>query len=403
MTTAGSRAAVLTGRDFRWLVAASGFNSVGFGGDFVLIGLLPLLATGSSGWVGVAIALYHVPQLLLGVPAGAISDRVDRRRLLRGTELCLIVAFGAFALVSIRGEIGLALTLVIVTVLGALRAVYHPVRLSYAFDLGGPAHAVSALGWVTLSVRAGMLVGAVSCGAAIQHFGAAYAFLLLGVAECAALACLLRLRSAGVAAEVDRTPLRRNIADYLREVATNRTLLILTVITALVEIFGTSYHTALPELALMRLEIDADGFGLLHGAQAAGGLVAGVILTWYGSIRRRGVAYIGVVTVLGVGIVVLGATTSVPGVLLILALVAGMICAWDILTQAMMQLCVPNRLRGRAMGAWVFAIGSSPLGHLEMGFLASTLGLGTALYLNGAGVLLVIAVAALLTPALRRL
>ena len=113
-----SRAAVLAGRDFRWLVVASAFNSVGFGGDFVLIGLLPLLATGSSGWVGVAIALYHVPQLLLGVPAGAVSDRVDRRRLLRGAELGLIVAFGAFALVSFQGEIGLALTLVIVMVLG---------------------------------------------------------------------------------------------------------------------------------------------------------------------------------------------------------------------------------------------------------------------------------------------
>ena len=403
MNAAGSRAAVLAGRDFRWLVAASAFNSVGFGGDFVIIGLLPLLATGSSGWVGVSIALYHAPQLFLGVPAGAVSDRVDRRRLLRGTELGLIVAFAAFVLIALQGDIGLGAALAIVTVLGALRAVYHPVRLSYAFDLGGPAHAVSALGWVTLSVRAGMLVGAVSCGAAFQHFGAAWAFGLLGVAECAALACLLRLRSAGVAAEVDHTPLRRNIADYLREIVTNRTLLILTVVTALVEVFGTSYHTALPELALMRLEIDADGFGLLHGAQAAGGLVAGVILTWYGSIRRRGVTYITVVTVLGVGILVLGATTSVPGVLLILALVAGMICAWDILTQAMMQLCVPNRLRGRAMGAWVFAIGSSPLGHLEMGFLASTLGLGTALYLNGAGVLLVIAVAALLTPVLRRL
>ena len=210
--------------------------------------------------------------------------------------------------------------------------------------------------------------------ATIQHFGPAWAFLLLGVAECAALACLLRLRSAGIAAEVDPTPLRRNIADYLREIATNRTLLILTVVTALVEVFGTSYHTALPELAIMRLEIDAGGFGLLHGAQAAGGLIAGLILTWYANIRRRGIAYVGVVTVLGAGIVALGAMTSVPGVLLILALVAGMICAWDILTQAMMQLCVPNRLRGRAMGAWVFAIGSSPLGHLEMGILASTLG-----------------------------
>ena len=403
MRAASSRTAVFAGRDFRWLVVATFFNSIGFGGDFVLVGLLPLLATGSSGWVGVALALYHVPQLLLGVPAGAVSDRVDRRRLLRGAELGLIIAFGAFALTAARGEIALALALAIVTVLGALRAVYHPVRLSYAFDLAGPAHAVAALGWVTLSTRAGMLIGAVSCGAAVQHLGPAYAFLLLGIAESAALVGLLRLRSAGVAAEVDRTPLGRNIADYLREIGTNRILLILTVITALVELFGTSYHTTLPELALMRLEIDADGLGLLHGAQAAGGLIAGLALTWAGNLRRRGIAYICVVALLGASILALGASDSVPGILVILALVAGLISAWDILTQAMMQLCVPNRLRGRAMGAWVFAIGSSPLGHLEMGFLASTLGVSSALYLNGAGVLAVIVVAALIAPRLRRL
>ena len=397
------RSPVLAGRDFRWLVLATLFNGVGFGGDFVIVGLLPLLATGSSGWVGVSLALYHVPQLLLGVPAGAVADRVDRRLLLRGAELGLVIAFGAFSLAFARGEPGLAVTLAIITVLGALRAVYYPVRLSYAFDLTGPAHSVTALGWVTLGTRAGALVGAVTTGAVIQRFGPAHAFLVLGLAQCVALLCLFRLRSAGVAAEVDRTPLGRNIADYLREIGTNRILLILTVVTALIELFGTSYHTALPELALMRLEIDASGLGLLHGAQAAGGLVAGLVLTWGGNLRRRGIAYICVIALLGASIVALGSTDSVYGVLVILALAAGLISAWDILTQAMMQLCVPNRLRGRAMGAWVFAIGSSPLGHLEMGLLVSTLGLGNALFLNGVGVLAVIALAVLLAPALRRL
>ena len=403
MIAVNLRASVLSGRDFRWLVLACAFNSVGFGGDLVLVGLLPLLATGSSGWVGVSLALHFIPQLLLGVPAGAVADRMDRRRLLQAAGCALVVAFGVFSFAFIRGEPGLAFTLAIITVLGALRAVYHPVRLSYAFDLAGPRHAVAALGWVTLSMRAGMLVGALVTGAAVKHFGSGYAFLLLGLAEGAGLWCLFRLRSAGVAAHIDRTPLGRNIADSLRELGTNRILLILTVVTALVEIFGTSYNTALPELALLRLEIDADGLGLLHGAQAAGGLIAGLVLTSVGDFRGRGIAYIGVIVLLGVSIVALGASGSVLGVLALLALASGLICAWDILTQAMMQLCVPNRLRGRSMGAWVFAIGSSPLGHLEMGLLASTLGLSTALYLNGAGVLAVIAIAVLLAPALRRL
>ena len=55
----------------------------------------------------------------------------------------------------------------------------------------------------------------------------------------------------------------------------------------------------------------------------------------------------------------------------------------------------------RAMGAWMFAIGSAPIGHLQMGFAATLLGLDITLYLNGAMVLVVIALALVMTPALR--
>jgi hypothetical protein len=80
-----------------------------------------------------------------------------------------------------------------------------------------------------------------------------------------------------------------------------------------------------------------------------------------------------------------------------------MITAWDVLTQSMMQRCVPDHLRGRAMGAWIFAIGSAPLGHLQIGALTDYLGVSVALYLNGLGVILVIGCAILITPTLRRI
>ena len=79
-----------------------------------------------------------------------------------------------------------------------------------------------------------------------------------------------------------------------------------------------------------------------------------------------------------------------------------MISAWDILTQSMMQLAVPDHLRGRAMGAWMFAIGSAPLGHLQMGFAVAWLGLANALYINGAMVLVVLALAVWRWPNLAR-
>jgi hypothetical protein len=84
-------------------------------------------------------------------------------------------------------------------------------------------------------------------------------------------------------------------------------------------------------------------------------------------------------------------------------MVAGLVTASDVLSQSMMQLSVPNHLRGRAMGFWVFAIGSAPLGHLEMGALAATLGADGALLVNGAMLICVGILAAVAVPRLRKL
>ena len=90
-------------------------------------------------------------------------------------------------------------------------------------------------------------------------------------------------------------------------------------------------------------------------------------------------------------------------VLVTLAFISAMVTAWDILTQSMMQRSVGDGLRGRAMGAWVFAIGAAPLGHLEIGFLAAAFGVQAALTLNGVAVVTIIAAALVAVPALRRL
>jgi len=74
-----------------------------------------------------------------------------------------------------------------------------------------------------------------------------------------------------------------------------------------------------------------------------------------------------------------------------------------VLTQSMMQLSVPDHLRGRAMGFWVFAIGWAPVGHLEMGSLSVMLGVDTALLINGAALISVGVIATIAVPRLRKL
>ena len=373
------------------------------GGDYVLIGWLVLDATQSSSWVGIAFALYYLPNIIFGIIGGGIADRFPRRGLLQSLDFGaagLIILFSVlFVYQTPQAPLVLALTLV----LGSLRAIKNPVRLALAYDFAGRQQATRALSGISVASRIGMLIGAIAIGVLTDRFGVAVALILMALMHTAAAGALTGIRSRNQRVAADSTPLWQNINDYVREFRVNRVLLMLVLVTAGIELFGTSYTSALPELATSRLALGADGLGLMHAAQASGGLLIGLLLFVVSPQKRRIRIYGICVLLLGISLITLGHVSDIPTVLLTLAVVSAMISAWDILTQSMMQSCVPDHLRGRSMGAWMFAIGSSPLGQLEMGFLVTAIGIGPALYLNGSGVLLVILIAFTVTPVLRKL
>ena len=373
------------------------------GGDYVLIGWLVLDVTQSSSWVGIAFALYYLPNIIFGLIGGGIADRFPRRGLLQSLDFGaagLIILFsGLFVNQTPQAPLVLALTLV----LGSLRAIKNPVRLALAYDFAGRQQATRALSGISVASRIGMLIGAIAIGVLTDRFGVAAALILMALMHTAAAGALTGMRSRNQRVAADNTPLWQNLSDYVREFRVNRVLLMLVLVTAGIELFGTSYTSALPELATSRLALRADGLGLMHAAQASGGLLIGLLLFVVSPQKRRTRIYGICVLLLGISIITLGHVSDIPTVLLTLAVVSAMISAWDILTQSMMQSCVPDHLRGRSMGAWTFAIGSSPLGQLEMGFLVTAIGIGPALYLNGFGVLLVILIAFTATPVLRKL
>ena len=373
------------------------------GGDYVLIGWLVLDATQSSSWVGIAFALYYLPNIIFGLIGGGIADRFPRRGLLQSLDFGAAGLIILFSVLFVYQTPQAPLVLALTVVLGSLRAIKNPVRLALAYDFAGRQQATRALSGISVASRIGMLIGAIAIGVLTDRFGVAVALILMALMHTAAAGALTGIRSRNQRVAADNTPLWQNLSDYVREFRVNRVLLMLVLVTAGIELFGTSYTSALPELATSRLALRADGLGLMHAAQASGGLLIGLLLFVVSPQKRRIRIYGICVLLLGISIITLGHVSDIPTVLLTLAVVSAMISAWDILTQSMMQSCVPDHLRGRSMGAWMFAIGSSPLGQLEMGFLVTAIGIGPALYLNGSGVLLVILIAFTVTPVLRKL
>ncbi|MEM7403744.1 MAG: MFS transporter [Pseudomonadota bacterium] len=393
---------MLRNPDFQRLAAGSSLHAAGFQGEQVVASLLLYQLTGSTFWVGVGLALSFLPMLLVGVPAGASADHFDRRKLLPLIELAVAVTMGGVALFFWAFSASVPVLLAVMFAVGCLRAMHHPVRLSYAHDVLGADQLVSALGALSMFGRFGQLLGAVGAGTIAEHFGAGPAYAGLTAAHALALFVFLNLRTnPRREAANGRQTMRENLREYARELRTNPVLVRLTLTASLVEIFGFSFVTALPELVSQQLGGDGQSLGILHGARSVGGFVAGFVLMRATGLRWRGYAYLASLIGFGVALIALSVCTTLWLAMLATAFVAFSAASSDVLVQSMMQLCVSEHLRGRAMGAWVLALGAGPVGHVELGAVVGAVGASAGLLLNGLVLVTAGALVAALVPRVR--
>ncbi len=393
----------LKNRDYRRLLAGAAFNQQGMSGEQVVIGILVLQATGSTAWVGIALAVYFLSFFALGLLSGAVADWIDRRVLLRRLELSTAASLAAFATTFTLGTPPVWLIILFTLFAGSLRALHQPVRSSYAYDLVGEANVVEGIGLLNLGSRAGQLLGALVAGYVMQRHGAPAALYCLAFGHTISFVLFHGLKSAGIAAVAVRKPIWQNILEYVGELRANRLLLILLAVTASVEIFGFSFATALPEIATERLNLGPEGLGFLQGTRAFAGICAGIAFATFGSRRRTGALYLSIIVAFGAAMVFLSGSTLFVTTLAAVFLVSLCAASCDILSQSMMQLSVANELRGRAMGVWVLALGFGPLGHLELGAVSDALGISSGLFLNAMILLGIGTFAAMAMPRLRRL
>ena len=389
-------------RDLRVLALGSALGSFGQFGEVIALGWLVLDRTDSPFMVGLAFSLQALPSLF-GIPAGALADSVDRRRLLPLSAAAVAIPLGALGLLIAfdLAEIWAILTLAFLA--GNARASYNTARMSYAYDIVGAAAANQGLALISLAARVGALASPI-VGIVAARSGIDTAYFVISGTYLLTAAVMSLARSRGRGAPPSRGSAGRGVRELFTEAQRNRVLLTLIVSTALLEVLGISHKVLLPIIAKDVLGVGVDGLGVMTGVGAAGGILGIAALFVGDNTVRNGSLYVAVILALGVSLALLGgALGSLLVVLAVLAVVNAMIALADILSQSLIQLSVPNALRGRAMGSWTFAIGAGPIGSLEVGALASFAGVTSALAFNGLGLVALSAAIVVLVPQLRRM
>jgi MFS family permease len=398
-----SLALALRDTDMQVLWLATLIHHLGLGMQQVLLGWVVLALTNSEGMVGVIFAVRSAPNLVVGFAAGALTDRYDRRHLMR------LAAFGMAGVALVVA--GLAYTeqltvwhfLLCTAVLGMGQAFEITARQAYIIDTLGAHSAVQGIALISLAQRSGGVLGSLVAGAIIAWWGVAVAFLVMGTGYSIG-ACLLYAPSQrGRAAPIQREPIRQNLVSYLRALRTNPDIRSLMCSTAAAELFGFSHQVMLPILAREVFQVGAGGLGVLTALRFLGGVLGVGGLTLLGTMRRPGRMLLVVLGLFGAGQIVLAYAPVFWVAAIGVVFINIMAAATDVLHQTLLQVSVANEQRGRAMGSWIIGTGIAPVGHLEVGHLASLTNTHIALLVNGLALISLALGMALCLPRLWRL
>ena len=400
--------ALLRLRDFRWLSANMAAASIGMMGEVVVLGWLALELTNSPFLVGLAMGARALPLFFVGVPAGVLADRWPRHRLLMLTAVGQALVAAATGGVILSGHLRLPQLLFMTLISGTLRGVEHATRQSYAHDVVGGAGLVRGLAVLGLAMRGGWLVGSLGAGVVIAELGSGVAYLAVAASYLLSALVLLPVTAPARAALPSTASMWHDVVDFAGLLRRDAMLLMLMVLTAGAEVLGFSHQTLLPSLARDVLKTGPEGLGVLNAARSVGGIV-GLLATMYGGAamgRGGGGIFLAVLAGFGLSLIALGAAPYVvgfAGVVLVLIAANALGALTDLLAQSLLQLTSPPELRGRAGGAWVVAIGLAPLGQLQIGALASLLGVSAALAASGLALVGLAGAALRAFPRLRRL
>ena len=392
---------------FRWLWAAG--LMIGFGNwmQRLTISWLILDQTGSVFLTAVSFAIRSAPNLVFGPFGGAIADRYSRRKVLIITAgVKVFVALGLWAL-AFQADTLIWVVMVLIGLAGVTASFELPSSQALAVDVVGKRNAANGVAMLSVATRAVGAAGALTGGLLIASLGPGAVFFLGALAFAAGGYAVSRVVVAQPGLSLERPSLRIGKLFGSTYVGIKILLGIPVVATLLgfamvVEILGFTYQSVMPSLAKDVLGVGSVGLGALTAMAAIGGLAGSVLITVISDYDRKGLLAVGIIFLYGGGLIALGVSEIFPLSLLIVTVVGTMASSFDALQWTMLMENVPDDMRGRAMGGWIFAIGFGWAGSLELGIIAEVYSVGWALSVNGIGLLVLGVMALMFASRLRR-
>ena len=380
------------GPSFRWLLASSWVSNLG---DGVVLAAGPLLVaslTSNPMLIALTAIAQQLPWLLLGLYAGALADRVDRRRIIIVASLARAGVVALLCVSVATDQVSIGIVLIAVLALG-IAEVFVDTTASTLLPMLVPRGDLG-LGNARLQssyLLANQIVGP-PVGAFLFAVGSVWPFATQFVLIAAAIVLIARIVTPqGGVRGTPATSVVRDVREGLRWLLHNEAVRTLALIIVAFNVTWGAAWAVLVLYALDHLEMGSLGYGLLTAAAAVGGVLSTAA---YGRIERR----FDLATVMRTCLLLevlthLAFALATTGwmALLTMAVFGAYAAVWAAVSTTVRQRATPTELQGRVASVYMIAVFAGLIvGKALGGIIASRWGLTAPFWFAfiGAGITL---------------
>jgi len=342
------------------------------------------------GLIGVATTL---PTLLIALPAGVLVERWDKRKTVIILQAIMSVQAFGLTFLAFTGYIQIWQIVIMAFFFGSAVAVEVTARQAMLIELAGREALPSAIALQTTAFNIGRVIGPLVAAWLIASTGnEGSVFLANGISFIFVIIGLLIARTKFKVVIDDNKD--RNLGnEFIEGIAyIRKDAIVMSVIltAALIGFFGIPLIQQIPALARDVLKAAADTESLiairtsnLYAAQGAGAVIAALIVAYFSSMNKNKMLLIGQVAFI-FPVIALGFVREINFALILLAFIGLGTVVQLVTMNTMIQISVPNGLRGRVFSIYFWAFqGVAPFGSFVIGSMAQAWNVPITIIIGG--------------------
>jgi MFS transporter, DHA1 family, staphyloferrin A biosynthesis exporter len=367
--------AALRVRDFRLLLIGTTLSNAAQWIQQVTLGWLVYDLTGSGTALGTINLVRSVAALGLAPVAGAAIDRVGRRRLMLSTNAWLFTITVVLGSLIALGRVQVWYLFVFAFLGGVAQTFDMPLRQTVVFDLVPRALAPNAVALVQTGWSLMRSLGPALGGALILWFGPAGNFFVQASAYALIALNVLRIHFPPRAGGASRPSAGKGLADGIRYVASQRGTRTFVMMGWVLPLFIIPTFSALPPIYAKDVFYGGpETLGFLMSAVGLGGIVGGVFTASLGHFERRGLVQLAALLGTSLALIGFALSPSLAVALPLLAVAGAFEMVYLTTNQTLLQLSIPDEMRGRVTSIVSLNAAISPIGAFFAGAGSDLLG-----------------------------